>query len=54
MEEEYGFDLVLRYRVCSHFYDYDGNSGQGRDYCFCDPNLVLGLCLTRRPMVRLM
>ena len=46
MEEEYGFDLVLRYRVHWRFSDYDGNSCQGGDYCFCDPNLVLSLCPT--------
>ena len=31
MEEEYGFDLVLRYRVRWHFSNYDGNSCQGGD-----------------------
>ena len=31
MEEEYGFDLVLRYRVCWSFFSYDGNSCQGGD-----------------------
>ena len=54
MEEEYGFDLVLRYRVRWRFSNCDGNSYQGGDCCFCDPNLVLGLCLTRRPVVRLL
>ena len=54
MEEEYGFDLVLRYRVRWRFSNYDGNSCQGGDCCFCDPNLVLGLCLTRRLAVRLL
>ena len=54
MEEEYDFDLVLRYRVRCRFYDNDGNSCQG-EYCyFCDPNLVLGLYSTRRPTVRLL
>ena len=27
------------------FSDYDGNSCQGGDCCFCDLNLVLGLCM---------
>ena len=31
MEEEYDFDLVLRYRVCWCFSAYDGNSCQGGD-----------------------
>ena len=44
MEDECGFDLILRYRVCWRFSDYDRNSCQGGDCCFCDPNLVLGLC----------
>ena len=33
MEEEYDFDLVLRYRVRWHFSDNDGNSCQG-EYCY--------------------
>ena len=33
MEEEYGFDLVLRYEVCWRFFAYDGNLCQGGD-CF--------------------
>ena len=31
MEEEYGFDLVLRFRVRRRFSAYDGNSCQGGD-----------------------
>ena len=31
MEEEYRFDLVLRYRVHLRFSAYDGNSCKGRD-----------------------
>ena len=53
VEEEYGFDLVLRYRVRWPFFDYDGNSCQGGDCCFCDLNLVSGLCPTQRPTMRL-
>ena len=31
VEEEYGFDIVLRYRVRQRFSSYDGNSCQGGD-----------------------
>ena len=50
VEEEYGFDLVLRYRVRWRFSYYDGNLCQGGDCCFCDLNLVLGICPTKGPL----
>ena len=34
MEKEYGFYLILRYRVCWHLSAYDGNLCQGGDCCF--------------------
>ena len=33
VEEGYGFDLVLKYRVCWYVSNYDGNSCLGED-CF--------------------
>ena len=54
VEGEYSFDLVLRYRVRWRFSNYDGNLCQGADYCFCDPNLVLGICPTRKLAVQLL
>ena len=48
MEEEYGFDLVFRYRVRWRFSDYDGNSCQGGDCYFCDLNFVLGFCFNSK------
>ena len=54
MEEGYGFDLVLKYKNCWHFFDYDGNPCQCEDCCFYDPDFVLGLCPTQRPTVRLL
>ena len=40
MEKKYDFDIILRYRVCWRFSNYDGNLCQGGGCCFCDPNLV--------------
>ena len=53
MEEEYGFDLVLRYGVCWRFLHMMGICVKVEIVDFCDPNLVLGLCSTRKLVVQI-
>ena len=48
MEEKYGFDIVLRYEVRWRFLLMMGIHVKVEIVVFCDPNLVLGLCPTRR------
>ena len=50
MKEEYGFDLVLRYKVRGPFFVMIGIRVKVEIVDFCDLNLVLCLCLTQRPM----
>ena len=49
MEEEYGFDLVLRSGFRWHSLLMMGIRVKVEIVVFCDSNLFLGLCLNRRP-----
>ena len=53
MEEEYGFDLVLRYGVRWRFLLMMGIHVKVEIVDFCDLNLVLGLCPTRKLAVQI-
>ena len=54
VEEEYSFDLALRYGVRCPFFLIMGIRVNVEIVVFCDPDLFLGLCPTRRPVVRLL